>query len=442
MIYGKYPDPAAKNRSISRKGTLKAQNASIAKKLITCTDYRKLELQENIDICTKNKKPTQSFASFFWQSEHFTFQRPEYFTSVRMYSTRNDNMEVPYNGEGLLNHYRGDGVNHISITGQECADIWPVYDWQKIPGATILQKPELIPEVGIQKSGLTDFVGAVTDGTYGAAAFDFISPHDHIQAKKSWFFFDDIYACLGSSITSKSEFPVATTLNQCLLNGNVTVWNADEKTLINNGEHALEKVSRIFHDGIGYVFSKPATVHLKNNQSTGSWYNINRQSSTSKEKISLDVFKLWLDHGARPKNASYEYFVLPATTIDKVETQPEKQIIVLENSSNIQAVKHIKQQIYQIVFYKAGELQLEEMMYLTSESPGIYMIKTDGNKPIEITVSDPNRELSKLHFSLTSQLNVKCDGVESNWDADKKQTELIVNLPKDAYAGKSVVIKL
>ncbi|MBT33508.1 MAG: chondroitin lyase, partial [Thalassobius sp.] len=201
MVFGKSPDPAAKNRSIARPNAIKPNDASMARKLISCTDYRKDELQENIDICTKDAKPTQSFAKFFWQAEHFSFQRPTYYTSVRMYSTRNYNMEWPYNGEGLLNHYRGDGVNHISITGMECADIWPVYDYQKIPGTTILQKPEMDSEDDVQKPGLTDFVGAVTDSMYAAVAFDFRSPHDDVKAKKSWFFFDDIYVCLGAGIS-------------------------------------------------------------------------------------------------------------------------------------------------------------------------------------------------------------------------------------------------
>ncbi len=50
------------------------------------------------------------------------------------------NMESPYNSEGLLNHHRGDGANHIYTRGNEYEDISPVLDYQKIPGATIVQK--------------------------------------------------------------------------------------------------------------------------------------------------------------------------------------------------------------------------------------------------------------------------------------------------------------
>ena len=62
------------------------------------------------------------------------FQRPDFYTSVRMYSTRNANMEEPYNGEGLMNHFRGDGTNYLSVRGDEYKRLTPVYDWMKIQG--------------------------------------------------------------------------------------------------------------------------------------------------------------------------------------------------------------------------------------------------------------------------------------------------------------------
>jgi chondroitin AC lyase len=190
-VYGKYPDFGAKNRSISRAGALRVYNAKMAENLILSTNYRRLEIQEIADIIKTDKKPTLSHATFYWNTEHFSFQRPDWFASVRMYSTRNYNMEVPYNSEGLLNHHRGDGTNHISRTGVEYYDIAPVFDYQKIPGTTIMQKPALPAPEEIQKLGFTDFVGAVTDGFYGAAAFDFKSPHDPLCARKAWFFFDE-----------------------------------------------------------------------------------------------------------------------------------------------------------------------------------------------------------------------------------------------------------
>ena len=96
---------------------------------------------------------------------------------------------------------------------------------------TIMQKANLPGPNEIQKEGLTSFVGAVTDGLYGAVAFDFKSPHDPLVARKSWFFFDDEYVCLGSGIKSNPDLPVFTTINQVLMKSDVTV-QFDEKTKI------------------------------------------------------------------------------------------------------------------------------------------------------------------------------------------------------------------
>ena len=203
-----------------------------------------------VQIRKNEIKTTLSHATFYWQSDHFSFQRPGFFTSVRMYSDRIYNMEEPYNGEGLMNHHRGDGTNYLSRTGDEYFDLAPVNDWQKIPGATIVQKPQLPSEKEIQKRGLTDFAGAVTDGKYGAVAFDFKSPHDPLQAKKGWFFFDNEYVCLGAGISSDSKFPVATTLNQCLLKGNVVVHAKDQSSILSNGNREIKEVQWMLHDGV------------------------------------------------------------------------------------------------------------------------------------------------------------------------------------------------
>lgn len=351
-------------------------------------------------------------------------------------------MEQPYNSEGLLNHHRGDGTNHISRTGDEYYDMAPVFDYQKIPGATILQKPKLPSEKEIQKLGITDFAGAVTDGKYGAVGFDFKSPHDPLIARKSWFFFDDEYVCLGTGISSRKDLPVVTTLNQCLLRDDVTISIENKKSVITAGEKEFENVDWVFQDGIGYVFPATSKIHIKNNKASGSWYRINKQSYSPKEEIKLDVFKLWLDHGVRPSDASYAYIISPATTIEKLEQEiSNKNIHILSNSPEIQAVMHSDLQIIQAVFYKAGQIEISDGLILVSESPGIFMLKIKEGKISEISVSDPNRELSKMHFSLTIPVEGAGDNYNSIWNEKKKISEISIDLPQDVYAGKSVTIK-
>ena len=442
-VYGKFPDAGAKNRSISREHALRAYNARTAEKLLMTTDYRKNEIQEIADIRNKGIKPTLSHATYFWHSEHFTFQRPDFFTSVRMYSTRTFNMEQPYNSEGLFNHHRGDGTNHISVAGDEYYDIAPVFDYQKVPGTTVMQKPALPSEKEIQKLGLTDFVGAVTDGKYAAVAFDFRSPHDPLVARKSWFFFDGEYVCLGAGISCKKELPVVTTLNQCLLRDDVIVSSENKQHVIERGENKFEKVDWVFQDGVGYVFPQPTSVNIKNNQATGSWWRINKQSDSPRNEINLDVFKLWLDHGQRPSDASYEYIVVPATTSELLaQNLSRENIEVLVNTPEIQAVKHKELGIIQLVFYKAGEIELVNGLKLKSDSPGVIMIKENGGEILEISVADPNRELGKINFSVSAKVESDDDNCSVVWDGKNNVSLISIALPRGVYAGKSVTVHL
>ncbi|HSM48488.1 MAG TPA: polysaccharide lyase family 8 super-sandwich domain-containing protein, partial [Draconibacterium sp.] len=311
MVYGIYTDISTKNRSISGKSTFEPHGTDEIEKLLISTDYRKDELEEIIRLRKGEAKPSASFAKFFWQTEHFVFQRPNFYTTVRMFSTRNRNMEEPYNGPGKTTHHRADGTNCLMLKGDEYHNIWAVYDWQKISGTTIMQKPKLYGPDEIQKDGLTDFVGAVDDGMYGAVVFDFKSPHDMTEAKKSWFFFDKEYVCLGTAIKPNPDLPVVTTVNQCLMRSDVTVFQDGQVKKLPRGNREMENVKWVYHDKIGYILPEPAKINLSNQTEQGRWSDITDQKNISQEIVNEDVFALWFTHGNRPQNASYQYIVVP-----------------------------------------------------------------------------------------------------------------------------------
>jgi chondroitin AC lyase len=441
-VFGKYPDPGVKNRSISRPGALRPYGADLAEKLLLTSDYRKAELAEIIAIRDEGAKPSLSHATWFWHTEHFSLQRPDWFASVRMYSTRTHNMEQPYNSEGLLNHHRGDGANHLSRTGDEYLDLWPVYDYQKIPGATIMQKAELPGPEEIQKLGLTDFVGAATDGTYGTVGFDFRSAHDPLVARKAWFFFNEEYVCLGAGISCRNRgMPVVTTLNQCHLRGEVWLGTAGQTKVLLEGEKAYEKADWIFHDQVAYVFPEPTTVKVKNSPASGSWWRINQQSDSPQDELSLDVFKLWLDHGKRPSDASYAYIVVPATSMDQLEQITAQQnISILANTPEVQAVRHDFLQMYQAVFYQAGEIRLNDELMLQCHTPGIVILAILPSGEIKLTVSDPNRELGAMHLSLSVRIENSGENFWVFWNEQRQESKLSIDLPRGQYAGSSVSV--
>jgi chondroitin AC lyase len=443
QVYGIYSDISVKNRSITRRSRgVRPRGTSEIERLLKGTDYRKDELEEIIRLRKGESKPSQSFAKFFWQTEHFVFQRPNFYTTVRMYSTRNRNMEVPYNGPGKPTHHRADGTNYLQLQGDEYLNIWPMYDWQKISGTTIVQKPELHPPTEIQKDGLTDFVGAVTDGLMGAVAFDFRSPHDRVKARKAWFFFNDEYVCLGAGITAPQRLPVVTTVNQVLMRSDVTISQNDQIAKLPPGDRPLKDVKWVHHDKIGYILPEPATIHLSNQAEQGRWSDITDQKNISDEVVSEDVFALWFDHGKRPTNASYQYIVVPDVSETEVaaSSSNNRGIEILENEPDLQAVRHTSLDICQVAFYKAGEVEISKDVRIRMDSQGMAMVKLEGKRVRELSVSDPSRKLSRVAVTLSGRYQVSEGGVRAIQDEKSDNTLIMVDLPQGVYAGKSVSV--
>lgn len=443
MVYGVYEDISVKNRSISQKvASFQPHSTLEIERVLVSTDYRKKELEEIIRLRKGEAKPTQSFAKFFWQTEHFVFQRPGFYTTIRMFSTRNRNMEEPYNGPGKTTHHRADGTNYLMLKGDEYHNIWAVYDWQKISGTTIMQKAQLYGPEDIQKEGLTNFVGAVTDGLYGAVAFDFKSPHDMTEAKKSWFFFDEEYVCLGTDIKSKPNLPVATTINQVLMRSDVTIMQDGMKKTLPQGNRVAEKVKWVYHDKVGYIFPEPTTINVSNQPETGRWSDITDQKNISKEEVKEDVFTLWFNHGNKPNGASYQYIVVPNVSEQQLAGNANRSIEILSNTPDLQAVKHTNLGIIQLAFYKNGEVEIAKGAKLKMDSQGMAMLKMNGNRLKELTLADPSRKLSRMSVTVPGIYTAKGEGYFSVPDSKQNSTLLVVDLPQGVYAGKSVSVKL
>ncbi len=443
LVYGVYEDVSVKNRDITSKNNFQPRGTLEIERLLVGTDYRKVELDELIRLRKGTAKPSKAFAKFFWQTEHFVFQRPNFYTTVRMFSTRNANMEMPYNGPGKPTHHRADGTNYLVLKGNEYHNIWPVYDWQKISGTTVLQKPALPGPDDIQRKGLTRFVGAVTDDLYGAVVFDFKSPHDMVEAKKSWFFFDEEYVCLGTDIRSESKLKVATTINQVLLKGDVTMMQDGNKSVLPSGNRVAEKVKWIYHDKIGYIFPEPTKINVSNQSESGTWAAITDQKNISKEPVNEQVFKLWFDHGARPAKAGYQYIVVPDIDQNKLmeTSQDNRSIKILSNTDTVQAVFHGKLNMVQAAFYQAADLKVSPGFSLKMDSQGMAMIKMDGSRVKTISVADPSRQLRRMSITVSGIYAVKKEGLICLPNNQLKQTLLLIDLPQGVYAGKSVNIQ-
>jgi chondroitin AC lyase len=441
MAFAKYRDIGAMNRDMTRKGAISVAGTEIPENILMSSSYRKDELNQIIRVRKNEAKPNFTWNRYYWHSHYLTHQRPDWHSSVRMHSSRASNMEQPHNEEGIQMHHFGDGSNFIQRTGKEYFDIFPVWDWQKIPGTTIMQKPQMHHFRDVAKKGLSDFSGGASDGRYSALGFDLTSVHDPLKAKKAWFYFDNEYVCLGAGITTTSNLPVVTTLNQSLLNGNVIVKLNKQQQTLQKGKHTLTSVSWILHDSVGYLFRNPSSVQLNNTTATGSWRAINHHTWATDDPVNLDVFLAWLDHG-NAKNASYEYIVVPNVSASSFDAYSKKlPVTIIANTPELQAVRNQPLGITQAVFYSPGKVALGDGITLSVENPCIVMVKMNGKKISKVSVVDPTHKLSSLKLTV----NTKLEGSGENWSIAQqgnKESVINVQLPTAGYAGQTVVMEM
>ena len=271
----------------------------------------------------------------FWRSDIMVHRRPDYDLSVKMCSERVIGAEC-VNAENLSGYYLADGAMYVYQTGREYEDIFPVWDWRRVPGVTCPQAAGPLPHLGIDNyRPPSSFVGGVSDGTYGAAALDL--HRDGLTGQKSWFFFDHEVVCLGAGLRMDGGEDVTTSVNQCLLRGAVTVQDGDTVTALPTGRQTRSGLKWVQHDGVGYVFPEPMTVTVGGQAQSGSWKSV--YSAGSADTVTKDVFSLWIDHGPNP-NSHYGYVVLPDASVSQVESYAAAPTVeLLSNTAGLQAVR-------------------------------------------------------------------------------------------------------
>lgn len=79
------------------------------------------------------------------------------------------------------------------------------------------------------------------------------------------------------------------------------------------------------HTNVGYWFPQPATVNLRREARTGSWYAIS-QPYNPKEPITRSYFTLWLDHGKAPMTRRMPTCCCRAATPRRRLLSPQRRV--------------------------------------------------------------------------------------------------------------------
>jgi chondroitin AC lyase len=425
MVRGRIYDYGVIGRSIVGRGRTIGGLARCVERLANLPGPRQKELADfAARLRGEPAAPPLVGNRYFWKSDYMAHERVGYLTSARMYSTRVLNTDGFIDGDNKQTHHIADGAAFIYRTGEEYRDIFPVWDWRRVPGTTCEQRPEPLVPSEVRRNGKTSFVGGVSDGLYGMAAMDL--RYDALTAKKAWFYFDNEFVCLGAGIACPTGDPVLTSVNQCLLAGNVAV--ADKAEPLASGEYDFDGVRWVQHDSVTYAFPLGTPVHVKIGPQTGSWADIGTGSAA---RVTLNVFSLWIAHGKNPDGSSYEYIVLPDCK-GAAAQEEVGQLEVLSNTPAIQAVRHNGLKLLEAAFHRPEKLAGGRGWELSVDQPCLLLCRQTG-EGLQISVSNPKNE--PLTVTVTIDRALVGEGCSP---AGPGVSAVRFVLPEDLQAGSSV----
>lgn len=357
----------------------------------------------------------------FWRSDISVHRRLEWYASVKMSSTRVIGAET-CNSENMLGLHLGDGVTYFHRTGAEYEDLFPVWDWQRLPGTTCVQNAKTLVPSPKRCRGRGDFVGGVSDGHVGVAAMEYVRAG--LRARKAWFFLDQAVICLGAGIDGEGPGLVRTSVNQCALNGPITVSADGQVRQLPAGERLTERFAWVHHDGMGYVFLHAQPITVRGATQDGNWHRVHNRES--RRTVEREVFNLWIDHGAAPNGAQYAYAVFSNITVENLRALADSpSFTVLQQTASLLAISSENGNKVQAVFFDPGRLAWESDSIVEVDAPCLVMLDRT-QTPTRLHVADPTHRCQTLDIRL----------------AGRDQAELVVDLPVNGQAGRTVHVEL
>jgi hypothetical protein len=188
---------------------------------------------------------------------------------------------------------------------------------------------------------------------------------------------------------------------------------------------------------MGYVFPQTASlVGISNQPQTGSWKQID--SKGSDDPITLDVFNLWVDHGAAPSDAGYAYIVVPGANESILDSYASQSPIEIQRrDGEAHVVRQLQLGLTMAVVFQAPSepIDLDAGRTLQPESPLAFVWSEAGNQAT-LTVADPTQTQSQVSF--VTNFPISGEGVSCSNDT----CSVLIPLPEDDLAGqsKSVVV--
>ncbi|WP_406684518.1 hypothetical protein N1F78_02000 [Seonamhaeicola sp. MEBiC1930] len=327
----------------------------------------------------------------FRNSDYSLYRTNTFFSPVRMSSKRVIGGEAG-NGENQMGYYLGDGTNLIYRNGDEYHEIYPVWNWKKLPGTTTVQDTaKLVPLTWDGYKNGSHFTGGLKGKTVGITAFKY--RRDSLKANKSYFFINNKVYALGSGIKTNRNFEVVTTINQCYKKGDVHVFK-------NKGE-----ITSVWHDSIAYISLQNQKLNVRQKAQTGNWKKVLTWHSDS--IISKNIFDLEVSHGTNPKNEKYAYASVVGIDKGDIKKVIKNELgIIIALKNEVHAVKFDNSKTIAISAFKSCVIDISKSQKLKIKTPCLLSLTQTLNGWL-IEAVDPTQQQKTLEFEITGKYQIK-----------------------------------
>ena len=343
-----YLDLNAAGREITRKQNRMPNYKYIAGRLLAACPDRRADI---IAACGNENTVTGNGNRYFHKSNYIAHHREKYFMSVGGSSSFVVGTEQG-SGENIGGKWTAFGFSSVFLNSDDYYNIYPFWDWSKIPGVTAPNRVDEYSLSGRAVKNASPNVAGCSDGNNGFMTMEVnIMPDsnktDTTTAQKAWFMFDDETVSLGSGIKSTAEENVLTTIEQKAYDGAFSVDNEVASAGI------FRNVGRMHHGNIGYIFPNTEDINITTEKRSNSWKGLSSINGDS-TMMSKDIFTAYIDHGKAPVDGAYAYITVPAVSEEEFASY-HNPIRVLSNTAGLQAVCNEEDGLSQIAFYDLSD---------------------------------------------------------------------------------------
>ncbi len=397
-VRGSYQFYNVAGRSVSRDNALNVRGFANRLELMKSIDTEHEAIyQKRIGMLRENKfAGIEKKLYHYYIGDYMAIESEGYSACVRLSSKRTRRCENG-NNENLKSYFMSDGSTVVSTGGDEYFNIFPVWDWNRIPGVTNPYMASIPVAAAWGELGESDFAGGLTDGSNGLSAMKSVYRNHgvNMDANKSYFFIGDKIVCVGSGITSTMSVDVNTTVEQSIKYSNAYYSVNNTENTLQNENTVSADIDWLWHNNIAYIFPDNMQVNVAARKQSGSWRDINRsQSGTTVEK---NVLSVWFNHGIRPSGGGYVYIIAPGMDKNLIKDHIN-DIEILSRTDDVHAITD-GNGLYQVVFYNKGILRAGDLS-IEADSPCALMLQKSGENAFRFYYSDPSHKLINANVKI------------------------------------------